>query len=161
MPGLYNKIQKILERHAFNVSSLGIHYITSRDITLHYIKFYQTQVYSLPCLVSQSVSQPVTNVVDTWLMWPWRVKIRSTSSKVTQPLLALPAVVSFDTAMLLMLEHNKSHVVDAGKKQKPCCWCRKKQNPCCWCRNKTRAMLLMSEQKMLVIRPNSDHCLAL
>ena len=38
--------------------------------------------------------------------------------------------------MLLMLEQNKSHVVDAGRKQKPCC--------CCWM--KTKAILLKSEQ---------------
>ena len=37
--------------------------------------FYRTQVQSLPCLVSHSV----TNVVETWLMWPWRVKIHATS----------------------------------------------------------------------------------
>ena len=33
--------------------------------------FYRTKARSLPCLVTKSVS----NVVETWLMWPWRVKI--------------------------------------------------------------------------------------
>ena len=39
--------------------------------------------------------------------------------------------------MLLMPKPNKIHVVDAGTKQ----------NLCCWCRNKTKAILMMPEQK--------------
>ena len=42
-----------------------------------------------------------------------------------QPLLVLPAVVIFD-----------SHIVEVGRNQKPCCWCK----------NKTKAMSLMQEQ---------------
>ena len=62
----------------------------------------------------------------------------------TQPLLALPAVVSFD-----------SHVVDVGTKQNSRCWCqikshvvdaRWKQSPCCWRQNKTKPMLLLVDE---------------
>ena len=42
-----------------------------------------------------------------------------------QPLLVLPAVVIFD-----------SHIVEVGRNQKPCCWCK----------NKTKAMSLIQEQ---------------
>ena len=67
--------------------------------------FYRTQDWSLPCPVSHSVScQSVSEILFMWLR---RVKIHSTSSKTTQPLIPLPAVVSFD-----------SHVVDIGSKQK-------------------------------------------
>ena len=48
----------------------------------------------------------------------------------TQPLLVLPAVVSFD-----------SHVVDI----------RKIQTPCCWCGKKTNDMLLMSKQNKSLV----------
>ena len=57
-------------------------------------------IIAWPC---QSVTESVFALVETWLMWPWRV----------QPLLVLPAVVSFDI-----------HVVDVGTKQKPYCWCQ-------------------------------------
>ena len=51
-------------------------------------------------------------------MLSWRVKIHDTSPKVTQSVHALLAVLSILTAMLLTLENNKSHVDDAGTKQK-------------------------------------------
>ena len=60
----------------------------------------------------------------------------STSSNITQLLIALPAYASFD-----------SHVVDARTKQKPCCWSR----------NKTKAILLMWEQnKSHVVMPKQN-----
>ena len=48
------------------------------------------------------------------------MKIQETSPKVTQPLHALLAVVSFDSLAVnnLTLEQNNSHVDDAGTKQK-------------------------------------------
>ena len=109
---------------------------------------------SLPCLASLLVSA----LVKTYLKWPWPVKIHKIFSKVTQPLLALPAVVSFDSHVVDVgtkqkprnWRRNKSHVVVVvfigRRKQKPCCWCRNKQKPRCSCWRKTKAMLLMSEQ---------------
>ena len=70
-------------------------------------------IIALPCPSRRAL-------VGTWLIRPWRVKIHPTSPKVTQPLLALPAVVSL-TAMWVILEQNKSHVVDAETKQEKCC----------------------------------------
>ena len=105
-------------------------------------------IIALHCL---SFRKSVTPHFETWLMWPWRVKIFAPSSKVTQPLIALSAVVSF-TAVLLTLEQNKSHVVDARTKQKT--WCFWKQTKAMvfmpeqnkrhgfLCRNKTKAMLM-------------------
>ena len=99
-----------------------------------------------PCCENWLVPRPEVGR-GTWLMWPLRVKIHATSPKVTQFLLALPAVVSFD-----------SHVVDIGTKQKPCCWCR----------NKTKDMLLMPEQNkrhvvdaVFLSGPSQSHCHAL
>ena len=78
--------------------------------------------------------------------------------KFAQLLLALPAVVSFDSHVVDVgtkqkprnWRRNKSHVVVVvfigRRKQKPCCWCRNKQKPRCSCWRKTKAMLLMSEQ---------------
>ena len=37
-----------------------------------YDSFYRIQAWSLPCLVSHSI----TALVETWLMWPWSVKMR-------------------------------------------------------------------------------------
>ena len=79
----------------------------------------QSLIVALSC---QYGSQFLRPLVKTWLMWLWRVNIRTTSPKDTQPLSALPAVISFD-----------SHVVDIRTNQKPCYWCR----------NKTKAILLM------------------
>ena len=71
----------------------------------------------------------VSRLLETWLMWPWHVKIHATSPKVMQPLLALlcrilPNQTSYWSLVQVlklkccqdfeMLEQNKSHVVDAG-----------------------------------------------
>ena len=56
---------------------------------------------------------------------------RLSPKKVTHPLVALPAVISFD-----------SHIFDISTRQ----------TPYCWCREKTKTTLLMSEQnKSLVV----------
>ena len=112
-------------------------------------------IIALPCLASPLASA----LVKIYLKWPWLVKIHTIFSKVTQPLLALPAVVSFDSHVVDVgtkqkppnWRRNKSHVVVVvvfigRRKQKPCCWCRNKQKPHCSCWRKTKAMLLMSEQ---------------
>ena len=135
-PFLQNNHLWHIRKHFENPSGLQIPWQVLPKIQCY---FYQSQIHSLPCPVSQSVSQSITSVVKTWLMWPWRVKIHTTPPKVTQPPLAFPAVVSL-TAMLLMSEQKKT-----------CCWCRKntkampltpewnkshaekqKQKPCCW-----------------------------
>ena len=75
--------------------------------------FYRTQDWSLPCPVSHSVScQSVSEILFMWLR---RVKIHSTSSKVRHRPIPLPAVVSFDSAVVDIDHH---HVVDIGTKQK-------------------------------------------
>ena len=75
--------------------------------------FYWTQIQSLQCVAFPclSLSHSLRACCETWLMWPWHVKIHATSPKVTQPLLALPTT-SFE-----------SHAADAGTKQKPCYCC--------------------------------------
>ena len=56
---------------------------------------------------------------------------RLSPKKVTHPLVALPAVISFD-----------NHIFDISTRQ----------TPYCWCREKTKTTLLMSEQnKSLVV----------
>ena len=66
MPGLYNEIQKILERHAFNVSSLGIHYITSYDITLNNVMIGHKSDHCLVLSVNQSVSLSLMLLTLDW-----------------------------------------------------------------------------------------------
>ena len=63
-------------------------------------------IIALPC---QSVTESVFALVETWLMWPWRM----------QPLLVLPAVVSFDIHVV-DVGTNKSHIADVRTSQKPC-----------------------------------------
>ena len=86
-------------------------------------------------------------------MWPWRVKIDTTSLKVLQPFFALPVVVSFD-----------SHDVDIGTKQKHCCFCWKipkdmllnvnvgtKQKQCCFSWNIKKTCCWCRTQKSHVV----------
>ena len=69
---------------------------------------------ALPC-------QFVTNFFETWLMWPWRVKIHETSPKVTQPVIALSPVASSDSHF--GDNRRKKHFLVARTKQTQCCWC--------------------------------------
>ena len=79
----------------------------------HFVIFIRPKSDS--CLVL-SLFQFLRALFETWLMRPWHVMIQATYSKVMQPLLALPVVVSFD-----------NHVVDIAMH---------------W--NKTKFMLLMT-----------------
>ena len=79
----------------------------------HFVIFIRPKSDS--CLVL-SLLQFLRALFETWLMRPWHVMIQATYSKVMQPLLALPVVVSFD-----------NHVVDIAMH---------------W--NKTKFMLLMT-----------------
>ena len=58
------------------------HYLLSGkyEVAWSFQAFYRTQVHSLPCLVSHSL----TPLVETWMIWPWCMKI-----KILQPYLAL------------------------------------------------------------------------
>ena len=79
------------------------------------LTFYWTQVWLLPCLVSQWISQSLTHSVsdvhETWMMWPWRVKMR----ELLVNILFRDSLLSWcrikTKAMLLMMEQNKSHAV--------------------------------------------------
>ena len=116
------------------------------------------------CLVL-SVIESVRALFETWLMWPWHVKIHASSPKVTQPLLlsvltAMLLTLEQNKTMLLMLEQNKTHDVDAGWKRMPFCWS--------W--NKTKAFYFLLpfqtfwEEKVFIklfIWPKSNHCPAL
>ena len=77
---------------------------------------YRTQVRSLPCLVTKSLTPcsclDLTNV--------------TLACEDSRNLSTLQAVVSFD-----------SYVVDARRKQEPCCWCLNKKKSC-WCQNKKK-----------------------
>ena len=136
----------------------------------------RTQVRSLPCL-EYLVTESVRAFVETWLMWPWRRKFYAISPIVMQPLLALPAVVTFDSnvvdigtkqkpcclcwkktkAILLMPEQNKSNVVDAGTKQKSLCWYRKKTKATYyWLQNTTKAMFAGTKQKFVLSLPEQN-----
>ena len=114
------------------------------------------------CLVL-SLLPSVSSVVETWLMWPWRVKIHATFPSLTScRQYWQPCCWRWNKtkAILLMPKQNKTHAVyarweqklfvDAGAKQKLFCQChflfQNKQRPCCWCRMETKAILLMSEQ---------------
>ena len=87
-------------------------------------------------------------------------------SHATSPWLTSCQLLSVLTAMMLTLEQNKSHVVEARWKQKPCCWCWKnkahdvdagwKQTPFCWSRNKTKAFYFLSPFQT-ILRRKSFH----
>ena len=58
-------------------------------------------------------------ILETWLLWPWHVKIHANSSNVTQ------------------------HLITTS--------CRQFWQPCCWQLNKTKAMLMMQDEKSYVV----------
>ena len=82
---------------------------------------------------------------ETWLMWPWRVKIHATSqSHATSPWVfyrILPNQTrSWNLVQILKLQFFSrlwSYVVDAGTKQNPYCWFRNKAKTMSLCKNKT------------------------
>ena len=78
--------------------------------------FFLTQVWSLPCLVSQSKNMSML-LLRLDLSWPWCLKIKASSPKVTQSRnISLPRqLLSVLTAMLLTMDQNKSYIVDASK----------------------------------------------
>ena len=57
---------------------------------------------------------------ETWLMWPWRVRIHATSQCLTSFWQTSCWHCNKTKVMLLMPEQNKSHFVGAGTKRKPC-----------------------------------------
>ena len=84
------------------------------------LTFYWTQVWLLPCLVSQWISQSLTHSVsdvhETWLMWPWRVKMRELLVNIIFRSSLFSWCRIKTKVMLLMMKQNKSHAVDARTK---------------------------------------------
>ena len=82
-----------------------------------WLSFNRTQVQSLPCLLL--VTPSLSPHCETWLMWPWHVKIHTTS-------LCLTSCCPFwqpccwhwnkTKTILLMFAKSKSQGVDVGKK---------------------------------------------
>ena len=70
-------------------------------------------IIALPCL-------SLNARWETWLMWPWRVRIHATSRCLTSFWQTSCWHCNKTKVMLLMPEQNKSHFVGAGTKQKPC-----------------------------------------
>ena len=68
----------------------------------HFVIFIRPKSDS--CLVL-SLLQFLRALFETWLMRPWHVMIQATYSKVMQPLLALPVVVSFDNHVVDIAMH--------------------------------------------------------
>ena len=83
-----------------------------------WLSFNRTQVQSLPCL--PLVTPSLSPHCETWLMWPWHVKIHATS-------LCLTSCCRFD-----------SHVVDIGTKQLAMLLMPEQKKTCCWCQYKTK-----------------------
>jgi len=65
-------------------------------------------------------SQSLNARWETWLMWPWRVRIHATSRCLTSFWQTSCWHCNKTKVMLLMPAQNKSHFVVAGTKQKPC-----------------------------------------
>ena len=74
-----------------------------------WLSFNRTQVQSLPCLLL--VTPSLSPHCETWLMWPWHVKIHATS-------LCLTSCCPFWQPCCWHWNKTISHVVDARTKKK-------------------------------------------
>ena len=81
-----------------------------------YFLLDQSPIIALPCQ-PDSLTHSVSDVHETWLMCPWRVKMRE----------LLVNILFRGSLLFLVSDKNKIHVVDDGTKQKSCCWCQNKR----------------------------------
>ena len=64
-------------------------YNSPMEMTNRWVKIFLSNPCLSIALLCPSQNHSFTPLVETWMMWPWRVKIHATSPKVTKLLLAI------------------------------------------------------------------------